>query len=651
MKSNLLLFVLLLLSQIPKSFSSELDSLLLICEKGQANAIVYNKLAEGYYEVNIDSGILFAQLALDYAVHADDDAQIGEAYYQIADGYYYSDQIDSTVIYYLKSLEYYLKTNLNNEIAGVYNDIGQMLLLKKENDSSQIYFDFALEYIDRDELPEGYYSIMINKANAIYNAGNYSEATSIFEMILKEGSPYLSEERKAILYGNLGLSYKKTANFDKAIYYYQKGLKLAQSLDDQYSIAIDLSNIAAVYISWKKYNEALDYFQQSYRLYEKYGYSRDITSCLSNIASSYRFLNKNDDAERFYQMALDTALEINHTYYIATAIHGLAQVSYTKGDYEECVTSEIKALKYFKKTGSSYSMTNVLLSLSRSYLALNSFDNTKLHLEKAEILIDRIQSLELKMELASQWAQYYLAIGNHQKSIAYYQKFILINDSIFDQKNHRLVTEFQIKLETLKKQKELETLLLTNELSRQKIEQKNLFIILLTGGLFISLLAGGIVYYFYRQKQKSYQVLFDKNKEFLSTEKQTSSCKKSMIQSGISDELIKKLIEDLYQKMEKEKVFKQQDLSIHKLAGYLNTNTSYLSKIINEHFHQNFSAYLSKYRIIDAQELMHQKKYSQYTIEAIANECGFKSKSSFNEAFKKSTGLTPGYYLQKIKYS
>ncbi|MBL7937270.1 MAG: helix-turn-helix transcriptional regulator, partial [Bacteroidia bacterium] len=40
------------------------------------------------------------------------------------------------------------------------------------------------------------------------------------------------------------------------------------------------------------------------------------------------------------------------------------------------------------------------------------------------------------------------------------------------------------------------------------------------------------------------------------------------------------------------------------------------------------------------------EKYKNYTIEAHGNEVGFKSKSSFNLAFKKHVGVTPSEFIK-----
>lgn len=100
--------------------------------------------------------------------------------------------------------------------------------------------------------------------------------------------------------------------------------------------------------------------------------------------------------------------------------------------------------------------------------------------------------------------------------------------------------------------------------------------------------------------------------------------------------------------MEEEKPFLDQELSMFKLAKDLNTNTKYLSLIINHELNQNFMNFINEYRIEEMKKLLKENK-SNFTIEAMAQSVGFKSKSSFNIAFKKSTGQTPSSYMNTIK--
>jgi len=93
-------------------------------------------------------------------------------------------------------------------------------------------------------------------------------------------------------------------------------------------------------------------------------------------------------------------------------------------------------------------------------------------------------------------------------------------------------------------------------------------------------------------------------------------------------------------------VYLSNQLTIEELAKKLNTNRTYLSQIINENFSTNFNNFINKYRVKEAQRMLLEGNNKTFTIESIANSAGFHSKSSFNTAFKKLTGLTPSDFIR-----
>jgi len=83
-------------------------------------------------------------------------------------------------------------------------------------------------------------------------------------------------------------------------------------------------------------------------------------------------------------------------------------------------------------------------------------------------------------------------------------------------------------------------------------------------------------------------------------------------------------------------------------ASALKTNKNLISKVINQGFDMNFNDLINAQRV-DAMILkIHEGELDSKTLLAIALECGFNSKSTFNRAFKKKTSLTPKNFITKI---
>ena len=97
-----------------------------------------------------------------------------------------------------------------------------------------------------------------------------------------------------------------------------------------------------------------------------------------------------------------------------------------------------------------------------------------------------------------------------------------------------------------------------------------------------------------------------------------------------------------------EKPYLNKNLNINQVSVALAIPSRELSFIINNHFGQRFNDFLNKYRIEYITKKINKEYLSNYTIEGIASEAGFASKSTFNLAFKKYHQCTPTEYFSKF---
>ena len=96
-----------------------------------------------------------------------------------------------------------------------------------------------------------------------------------------------------------------------------------------------------------------------------------------------------------------------------------------------------------------------------------------------------------------------------------------------------------------------------------------------------------------------------------------------------------------------QKKYRDPNYSAKALAHELNTNTRYLSAVVNSRFGTNYSCLLNEYRVKDAMHLLVDKRYTHLNIEEISAMVGFANRQSFYAAFYKNVGETPNAYRKK----
>lgn len=101
--------------------------------------------------------------------------------------------------------------------------------------------------------------------------------------------------------------------------------------------------------------------------------------------------------------------------------------------------------------------------------------------------------------------------------------------------------------------------------------------------------------------------------------------------------------------MQGAKPYMEPLLTLNDLAAQLQLPPKKLSQLINQGYGQNFNEFVNQYRVRAVVEKFEEGEHSLQTLLGIAYDCGFNSKSTFNRAFLKHTGLSPSAYLEKLR--
>ena len=115
----------------------------------------------------------------------------------------------------------------------------------------------------------------------------------------------------------------------------------------------------------------------------------------------------------------------------------------------------------------------------------------------------------------------------------------------------------------------------------------------------------------------------------------------------IRAELADELYNEIKEKLVVHKKYKQPNYLAKDLARELETNTRYLSAVINARFGKNFSCLVNECRVEDARLLLVDKRYADKSIEQISALVGFANRQSFYTAFFKIMGEAPNNYRKR----
>lgn len=118
--------------------------------------------------------------------------------------------------------------------------------------------------------------------------------------------------------------------------------------------------------------------------------------------------------------------------------------------------------------------------------------------------------------------------------------------------------------------------------------------------------------------------------------------------SGIDETESRLILESLQQFLSDSPLYLEPKLTLSDLAKASGFKSHYISQAINQNLQVNFFDFINRYR---ADFACAQLQQAAPNVLAVAMESGFNSKSSFYNAFKKHTGMTPKQFQDKASSS
>ena len=387
--------------------------------------------------------------------------------------------------------------------------------------------------------------------------------------------------------------------------------------------------------------ENITFFEKKQHL--KNTHTNQYYRALYALAVSYKDLENFSKSKQICKKVLqDKNIKKSYLYpYFLTLIGQLEKLNKNYSSslkYYYFFLKEISPSKKNDIATAYYYIYEVLKESGKNELALAQLKKIDSLYKSYPEIIEEAQKANFEMY------EYYKSTSNREKQLEKLNTFFTL-DSILKQSraniNERILNNLEMQ-PLLGEKKKLIVLL-----SQKSKQHKAIMYFLLSIGLLLVFLV------FYKiRKTKLYKKRFDtliqsnttpKIKEVLPT-KQNTTNSTSTLSENIKNKILKQLHE-----FEEKQLFLNKKYTLVSLAKELDTNSAYLSKIINEEKRCNFANYLNQLKINYAIErLKMDTTFRKYTIKAIAEASGFNNPQSFSSSFFKQTGIYPSYFIKQL---
>ncbi|MDE6669509.1 MAG: AraC family transcriptional regulator [Muribaculaceae bacterium] len=260
----------------------------------------------------------------------------------------------------------------------------------------------------------------------------------------------------------------------------------------------------------------------------------------------------------------------------------------------------------------------------------------------------RINDIDVHMEVYGLLSKCYKLADNRTMSDFYRIKYYEAKDTLTKELVGLEPTRLGIELSNVK------NYAMKVDSERRLVKTILLFSIIL---VVVLLVIAIIIYRKNSQLKLKNQVIFNQTQSLLqNTDKSDTPSTETEVQpekyrdSSMTDETRHELIEKINKVLENVDEICNSNFSLQRLTQLVESNTSYISRAINEHYGMTFGTLLNKYRIQEACRRMTDiDKYGNLTIEAISESVGFNTRSTFTKAFRLNIGMLPSEYAKLIK--
>lgn len=491
----------------------------------------------------------------------------------------------------------------------------------------------------------------IKRAEKLVNKGDLENADKIYRGLLEEYKSGHEEESltKALKWGgNVCIRIGRPVD---ALDFYLSALKLAKKHNDVPNTETTLVNIGIVYALFRDYEQAVAYFEKALPLALANDDNYVTSICHANLAAAYCEIGDIDKAREH--------LALQKKYPMPDATENSFHLMYNTGLFhrignrlDEDIRMQRHALKVLEgKPDKEYLSVGAYLEIAKAYGRVEKYDSVELYLRKSLQNASDNKAPEYMQGIYDEFSRHFRLIGETDSVYKYQTLYYEVSDSQF---NNNRFNNAKSKLNRYE----------TDETNRHIGDLKETIGWLAVCTVLVAAIAVILIVH-NRKTRKARLLLVKKNQELFKQVETTNALiqgyasRESECGTPDSGESSSARIADQHENMllltkiqsimENLDIISNPDFSLPQLAALADSNTSYVSAVINDTFGKNFKTYLNEYRIHEACRRLSDPQYSRLTIAAIASEVGFKTQNSFIVNFKKVTGVTPSVYRGMAK--
>lgn len=465
------------------------------------------------------------------------------------------------------------------------------------------------------------------------------------------------------------------------------GIRMCEANGFQRTLA-DLYLVAgSIHNNFNDKEMALRCYTKALELSRQTDYDGSELTALISLAGVYAYMGRMEEAGKCRREMIEKGGNDIYAIYFSHLTAGY--IHETSGENSMAREDFVHAIAYAQENGMlpKY-IVSAYTALAKNYAkvsmrdsAIHCYELSNAYCREHGVLSTQKTNMKALIDL-------YTETGNLAQANAMRQDYALLQDSLLNIDEYTTFKNQQFEYELDKQLGKILMLTETAEIRNMELQQQRRMMAVVAVGMLVLACLCVLIYRKKKETQEAYHSLYQHNLELLRQYKElqqlktqyesvarqchadktntadpdtnmakqdaSSTNQNATIQTPstykMRDDQRNALLEAINDVMKDSNNFCQPGFSLDKLASMVNSNSHYVSEVINETFAKNFRTYVNEFRIREASHrLLNTKDYGNYTIKAIGESVGFKSHSNFTDTFRQITGMTPSLFMKMTR--
>ena len=324
----------------------------------------------------------------------------------------------------------------------------------KENDKALLFLQEAFTIATSLDYTAGIGKSLLWQGRVYYYKDDYSLSNNYLDKAKEVLETTDDLDALAFTYYAKAINCRIRGDYIHALEMFKAAIQLTEKTENLKLMSSCYSGIGVVLLDRKETRKALVYFRETLQIKESIDDQMGMANALSCIGISYEEMEKLDSSLMVHKQALEIRSVLLLERAVAGSEYQIGGVLIKMGKYEDAEKSLKTAIRNFSKLEEK---TGIIISKLRLAIAQNKQGKPDAvqHALDALEMANKIDNPSLISHAYKMLSEIYAFNNDYKQSYQYLIKHQTLHDSIFDTEKERILTEFETKFQSEKKDNEI----------------------------------------------------------------------------------------------------------------------------------------------------------------------------------------------------